>query len=132
MHRVNWPMLLTLSRFLMIPLFGWLFTVNIYYAILIVGLAGLTDILDGYLARRLAMTSDWGKMLDPLADKLMLLTALFYLGTYNYIALSIFYLVLLKESAMVAGAGILVSQGKFLGGEWIGKTTTVAFFEAIL
>ncbi len=105
MHRVNWPMLLTLSRFLMIPLFGWLFTVNIYYAILIAGLAGLTDMLDGYLARRLAMTSDWGKMLDPLADKLMLLTALFYLGTYDYIARSIFYLVLLKESAMVAERG---------------------------
>lgn len=132
MHKVNWPMLLTGSRFLMIPLFAWLFKVNIYCAVLVLVLAGITDMLDGYLARRLAMTSDWGKMLDPLADKLMLLTALFYLGTYDYIALSFFYLVLFKESAMVVGAGILVSRGRFPGSDWLGKAATSAFFAAVL
>jgi len=132
MHRVNWPMLLTLSRFVMIPVFGWLFTVNLYYALVIIALAGITDLLDGYLARRLEMTSEWGKMLDPLADKLMLLTVLFCLGANNYISFNIFYMVLLKESAMVVGSGILVSQGKFLGADWLGKVTTLAFFAAIL
>jgi cardiolipin synthase len=132
LYRINWPMLLTMSRFMMIPVFGWLFTVNRYYAIAIILLAGITDLLDGYLARRLEMTSEWGKMLDPLADKLMMLTVLFYLGINNYISISIFYLVLLKESAMVIGSGILVSQGKFIGADWLGKATTMAFFAAVL
>ncbi|MGI6649178.1 MAG: CDP-diacylglycerol--glycerol-3-phosphate 3-phosphatidyltransferase [Syntrophomonadaceae bacterium] len=125
-------MALTFSRFLMIPIFGWLFTENRYYAIVVVLVAGLTDMLDGYLARRLEMTSNWGKLLDPLADKLLLLTVLFYLGTYNIISLLYFYLVLVKESAMVIGASILASRGQFIGADWLGKATTIAFFGAIL
>lgn len=126
-------MALTLSRFFLIPIFGWLFSLNyIYWAVVVVIIAGLTDLLDGYLARRLNMTSDWGKLLDPLADKLLLLTVLFYLGTYKYISLNIFYLVLIKESAMIIGAGILCLQGKFISADGLGKVTTLAFFSAML
>ncbi len=133
MHKVNWPMLLTLSRFLMIPLFGWLFTVNIYYAILIVGLAGLTDILDGYLARRLAMTSDWGKMLDPLADKLMLIVVLISLYTVNIVPLIVIIIVLAKELLMVLGAIFLYKNRQtVVQSNIVGKAASAAFYVAII
>lgn len=129
---MNWPMIFTVIRIVMVPVYAWTFRVNVLYATLIVALAGLTDLLDGYLARRLKMTSSWGALLDPLADKLMLLAVLYNLMDSNLIPSIIFYLVLIKESAMVAGASLLLMKGQHIKAGWVGKATTGCFFAAIL
>lgn len=65
---INWPMVLTGFRLLMIPVFAEVFKTSVLYATLIIALAGITDLLDGYLARRLKMVTTWGALLDPLAS----------------------------------------------------------------
>src|SRR6185312_6989124 len=80
---LNWPNLLTMARIAMIPVvvlvfflpYGWSPPVTC----LIFALAGFTDWLDGYLARRFNESSAFGKFLDPVADKLMVTTALLLL-----------------------------------------------------
>lgn len=77
---VNLPNLLTLLRIALIPLFVLMFYAPVPWAYpvsaLIFALAGLTDVLDGYFARRLNQTSKFGAFLDPVADKLMVAVAL--------------------------------------------------------
>lgn len=77
---INLPNLLTALRILLIPVFVFFFYVPVPHAnllaTLVFGLAALTDWFDGYLARRLGATSAFGAFLDPVADKLMVVTAL--------------------------------------------------------
>ncbi len=76
----NVPHVLTLLRIILIPVFVVLFYLPISWArlacALVFGLAALTDLVDGYLARRLGQTSSLGAFLDPVADKLMVAVAL--------------------------------------------------------
>jgi len=72
---LNLPNLLTMGRVVMIPLFLWLLDrgdpTSCYWAAIVFTLASLTDALDGYLARKLNVVSVLGKLLDPLADKIL-------------------------------------------------------------
>lgn len=76
---MNIPNFLTLVRFLLIPLFVYTFFYvpegNTYAAVIFI-LSGITDILDGYIARHYNQVTKIGTLLDPLADKLMILTVL--------------------------------------------------------
>ena len=120
-------------RLVLVPVYAWTFRVSILNSTFVLALAGVTDLLDGYLARRLKMTSTWGALLDPLADKLMLLTVLYNLTDSSImVPRVIFYLVLIKESAMVAGASLLFLKGEHIKAGWVGKATTGCFFAAIL
>ena len=66
------PNLLCYLRILMVPLFIYLFLTEYYWqSAVVVLLAAGTDILDGYIARHFNMTTDWGKFIDPVADKMM-------------------------------------------------------------
>lgn len=78
--QLNFPNLLTFIRIALIPIFGIVFFqsfswVNILCSALF-GIAALTDLLDGYIARKLGQTSAFGAFLDPVADKLMITVAL--------------------------------------------------------
>ena len=66
------PNLLSIIRLLMIPLIIWLYCEAQQYglAVIVILLSGLTDIVDGFIARKYHMVSDFGKILDPAADKL--------------------------------------------------------------
>ena len=66
------PNLLSLVRLALIPLIVWLYCVKHEYlwAVVVVVLSGVTDIVDGFIARKYHMVSDFGKILDPVADKL--------------------------------------------------------------
>ncbi len=83
MHRLNIPNTLTWSRIILIPFFLVIFYLPFHYARLIAAflflLAAITDWLDGFLARQLKQTSAFGAFLDPVADKLMVATALILL-----------------------------------------------------
>ncbi len=84
---INIPTLLTLLRIAFIPLFVLVFYLPYEWAYpasaLIFGLAAITDWLDGYLARKLDQTSDFGAFLDPVADKLMVAVALLMLVDHH-------------------------------------------------
>ena len=77
---MNLPNKITLARIAMIPAFVVLYYVtaiphNFLYAAIVFALAAFTDFLDGYIARKYNMVTDFGKFLDPIADKVLVLTA---------------------------------------------------------
>lgn len=134
---MNIPNLLSLLRLCMVPLFPIVFFSDIPYANLwsaaIYALASFTDILDGYLARKLQMVTKLGRILDPLADKLMSATVIICLSIQTPILWWAAGLVCLKESMM--GIGALVQYKKISDvppAEFIGKFSTFFFFGVCL
>lgn len=131
------PNILTIFRIFLIPIFITLFFAetdnNLTYAFIVFFIAGITDILDGYIARRFNMVSDIGKVLDPLADKMMLISVLICLASIKLIPIWLLIIVMLKELTMVYGGiylyfsntKIIIPSNKF------GKLATIAFYLAI-
>lgn len=77
---MNLPNKITITRILMIPLFVLFYYLtqlnhNLLYAAIVFALAAFTDFLDGYIARKYNLVTDLGKFLDPIADKVLVLTA---------------------------------------------------------
>ena len=90
-------------------------------------LAMLTDAVDGFIARRFNQITALGKLLDPLADKLSLLTLLGLFVADGQIPLWLMTVVLLKEAILVAGGAAALKEGIVVYALPIGKVTTVAF-----
>jgi len=133
---MNIPNALTLIRFLLIPVYLYIFFSSInnsfVYSMLIFFLAGITDVLDGFIARRFNMITKWGTLLDPLADKLMLLTVLFSLSYTNIIPHWVFFIVFLKEALMIVGGFTLFKKHEtVIAAKYYGKAATVLFYVAI-
>lgn len=131
---MNVPNLLTLSRFAMIPLFLALYmNGHSVAALATVLLAGLTDILDGYIARSRGQITSTGIMLDPLADKLMMLavvTALLAGGEIPWAAVAV---MAFREIGMIATSAFFHFRGrKTVPANWLGKATTVVYYGAIM
>ena len=105
------PNILTLIRLILIPTFAIVYFSDMenahYIALVIFLVAGFTDFLDGYLARKYKITSKVGTVFDPLADKLMLLTALGSLAFNGALPMLLFFLFLAKEFFMII-AGIIL------------------------
>ena len=127
------PNILTVLRFFLIP-FTVYFLVNDQFilAIAFLTLSGLTDILDGAIARKFNLITNFGKLIDPLADKITQLSLLGTLVVKNIIPLWILVIVLVKESAMVAGASFLYGKELVVSSKWYGKAATVLFYLAIV
>ncbi|HYE83569.1 MAG TPA: CDP-alcohol phosphatidyltransferase family protein [Clostridia bacterium] len=134
---MNIPNALTIIRLLLIPGFVYYFYSPMEYgikaAIVIFVVAGLTDILDGFIARKYNLITRLGIVLDPLADKLMLLTVLISITLKNQIPFWIIVVVAIKETLLLMGAitlfndhDIVVPANKF------GKLSTIAFYIAVL
>lgn len=108
---MNLPNILTILRFVLVPVFAAIFLSHLKYnyliALSIFLLSGLTDVLDGFIARRYNMITQFGKLFDPLADKLMILTVLWCLVLKEYIPSWVFYIVLAKEIFMILGSALL-------------------------
>lgn len=128
--------MLTVVRFLLMPVFVYFFFSeidrNYIISSVIFLLAGVTDILDGYIARKYNMVTKWGKLMDPLADKIMQLTVIFCLTYKNAIPLWVIYVFLTKEMLMVVGSLVLYRDKIVIGASWYGKAATVLFYLAIL
>lgn len=138
---MNIPNLLTIARLGMVPLFVFCFVKGcegtlaggVYYAAGLFVLAALTDILDGYIARKYNQITDFGKLADPLADKMMQIAAIACLAVYDRIAAWIFYVFLAKEVLMICGASRLLKRFKFVVySQWSGKIATVILFVCIV
>jgi len=94
-------------------------------------LAGVTDVLDG--TRKFNMVTSFGKLADPLADKLMQLTALTILTIQDIIPLPVLIIVVAKESFMIIGSILIYKKVNFVvQADWYGKFATVVFFLAIV
>lgn len=129
------PNLLTCMRIVMIPLFIWLYSGTQQYelAALVLLISGLTDILDGFVARKFNMISDLGKFLDPVADKLTQAAILVCLSVRYPLMLGIFALMFVKEIyAFYSGLQVVKKTGIVLGAQWHGKAATVLLYTMLL
>lgn len=134
----NVPNALTILRLVLVPVFAVLFrSGRPKWALVVFCAASLTDMLDGQLARRLNQITDFGKLFDPLADKLMVLTALAcqamtdvpWSAGFPWAAILI---VLAKEVFMVAGGAFMLGKGVVVSANYFGKTATVAFMASLI
>ena len=99
------PNLITAFRFLLVPpLVILLLNERFGAALILFGVAGFSDGLDGYLAKRYGWTSRLGELMDPLADKLLLVSSFVTLGWLGWIPLWLVVLVVLRDLIIVGGA----------------------------
>ena len=127
------PNALTMIRLVLVPVFAGLFANgHPRWALAVFCAASLTDALDGYLARKLNQISDFGKLFDPLADKLMVLTALICQGTAGVIPWAAVLIVLAKELYMMAGAVFMLNRNVVVYANYFGKTATVFFMAGLI
>ncbi|MDQ0415862.1 cardiolipin synthase [Croceifilum oryzae] len=129
---LNVPNLLTLVRFLLVPVYLFIFFSDIpsparlCWAIGIIFLAGLTDVVDGYLARRNNQVTQMGAMLDPLADKCMLMAIFLSLLLSDKISWEAAFAILFRDLGMIVYGAIVHFQGrKTVPANFLGKMTTV-------
>jgi CDP-diacylglycerol---glycerol-3-phosphate 3-phosphatidyltransferase len=120
---------ITVSRILAIPLILVLLKnpdpkYQIMTAVLFL-LASVTDMLDGYLARKRELVTTLGKFLDPMADKLLIVTALIGLITTRGIPVWMVIVIVGREIAVTGLRGIAVSQGMVIAASRLGKYKTV-------
>lgn len=125
---VNVPNLLSFLRIALVPVFLWLLLDEFFLAaIAVLAFAGLTDFLDGYLARKLNQTTKLGKMLDPVADRLYIFATLLALSATGYVPWWLAGLVILRDLLMLISLPVLASVGyKSLPVHYLGKASTFA------
>lgn len=127
------PNILTAIRLLLIPvIFYFAFNENYIFAVIFLTLSGITDVLDGYIARKFNFITDFGTLFDPLADKLTQMSTLIVLVIQDVIPLWILIIVIIKELLMISGAAFLYDKNTVIGSRWYGKAATVVFYIAIL
>ena len=126
---------LSLFRILLIPVIVWLYVGRgrHYAAVAVVAVSGLTDMADGYIARRFHMVSDLGKVLDPVADKLTQAAILISLASRYSALWWVFGLLCVKELIQAAlGYGAVRVTGQMQGARWYGKVSTGVFYATMM
>lgn len=125
------PNLLTMVRLILIPIFVWLYlgTDSGVWPAVVVVLSGLTDLADGWVARQFHMVSNFGKALDPVADKLTQAAVLFCLVLRFPVLWVILGLLLVKESLLSVIVLLATRKsGVIEGARWHGKVTTTLLY----
>ncbi len=132
------PNMITTLRFFLVPIYIMFFYSSIenslLYATLIFILAGITDVIDGHIARKYNLITKLGTVLDPLADKLMQITVLVTFTTKGYVPLWAIAIIGIKEVLMIIG-GLILYYGKseeVIPANRYGKLATVVFYVTIL
>ena len=132
-RNMNVPNALTALRILLIPVYIVLFAKGLKYPALAVFLgASFTDLLDGMIARRFNKITDLGKLMDPLADKLMVLTVMFSMAIGNgrippVVPWAAVCIVLGKELVMMLGGLLMLRRHVVVYSRLIGKTAHFLF-----
>ncbi len=125
------PNLLSLFRILLIPLILWLYIgLNEYYwTIVVIAISGLSDVIDGFIARHFNQVSDFGKALDPIADKLTQGSLILCLTTRYPWMIALIIIFILKEVVMsIMGLIIFKKDNSMNSAKWHGKVATAFLY----
>ncbi len=135
---MNLPNKLTLLRILLIPVFVALveidFAGHYLWAVAVFAIASFTDYLDGHLARKWGLVTDFGKFADPLADKVLTTTAIIYLVQMNLCHPVVLIIIIAREFA-VSGVRMIAASapgGKVIAANMWGKVKTVLQMVSII
>lgn len=127
------PNALTIARFILIPFIIISLVQNNYIlTFILLTISGLTDVLDGFIARKFDLITNFGKLVDPLADKSTQIAILTTLALKEIIPIWMIVILFLKEFAMIAGASFLYGKELVVSSKWYGKLATVLFYIAIV
>ncbi|MFZ2125093.1 MAG: CDP-alcohol phosphatidyltransferase family protein [Candidatus Saccharimonadales bacterium] len=120
-HSVT-PNQVTVLRFILIPIMCYLFAISMFdWALVVFVIAASTDFIDGAMARTRNQITDLGKIIDPVADKLLILTALVFIG-FDYLIVKIFVgFIALELVAIFLDAIFALKIGKVIGANVYGK-----------
>ena len=127
---------LTLCRVVMIPIFLVLlyvdFTGHLWAALAVFILASVTDFIDGYVARHYHQITDFGKFMDPLADKLLLMSAMAWFVEVAWMPAWAFFVVIARELAVTGLRLVAVEQGRVIAAAKSGKVKTACTMVGII
>lgn len=128
---MNVPNILTLIRLCLVPLYVVVFRceegIRLFSALIFLT-ASATDVLDGYLARKLNMSTRWGQLMDPLADKCMQLAVILTLFSARQVPIWFLVILVIKELMMITGGIFLYSKKTYVKANNAGKLSTVVLF----
>ncbi len=131
------PNIISIFRIFLVAVFAVAFIgyypESVPFAVSVFILSGISDVADGLLARKFGWTSDLGRVLDPVADKLMQVTALFCLSLKGVAPWWLFAFFLVKEGMMIVGALVLFKKRNVIYGSKIfGKIAAVSFYAIVV
>lgn len=133
---LNIPNILTMMRIAAIPLLAGLLMSPSqsagFWAAAVFALASITDWLDGYIARRMGIVTIFGKFLDPIADKLIVMAAMIMILPYGRLPAWMVLLILGREIIITGLRGIASSEGIVIQASDLGKFKTIFQIVAIL
>lgn len=130
--KLNLPTVLTLSRIVLIPVFVFTVYHHPVFGAFVFSLASLTDFLDGYLARRSGEITKFGIILDPIADKFLVISALVVLVDMERLPAWIAIVIIAREFLVTGLRAVAFSKDIIIPAEIGGKIKTTAQFAAIL
>lgn len=125
------PNILSLLRLLLIPVIIWLYIVkkDPVWTTVVLALSGITDIVDGVIARKYHMVSDFGKAFDPVADKLTQIAMLLCLvSRFRWMLLPLSVMIIKEITAGVVSLLVIRKTGNVFGAVWHGKVTTISLY----
>ena len=127
---MNLPNKLTLMRIIMIPVFVVLlyldFPFNNLVALAVFILASITDTLDGYIARKYNLITDFGKFMDPIADKLLVTAAMLVFVDWHMMPAWVVIVVVAREFIVSALRLVAANNGRVIAAGWSGKVKTAS------
>jgi len=129
---MNLPNKLTIGRILVVPVFVILLMFEYYYiSAIIFVLASLTDMFDGMIARKYNLVTNFGKIMDPLADKILVVAALVCLVELGQVAAWMVIIILAREFAVTGLRSVAAAQGVVIAAGTTGKIKTILQMIAI-
>ena len=133
---MNLPNKLTLLRIILIPAFMavlyWGFPGANYVALAIFVVASITDLLDGKIARKYNLVTDFGKFADPLADKMLVTAAMLWFVETGQMAAWMLLIVIVREFAVSGLRMIASDKGRVIAAGWSGKVKTASTMVCIV
>lgn len=119
--RLNLPILLTLSRIVLIPVFIMVAPERPFLGAVIFGIASITDFLDGYIARKRGQITKFGIILDPIADKFLVIAALVLLVDMSRLSVWIAVAIIVREFLVTGLRAVALSKDIVIPAEMGGK-----------
>ena len=127
------PNLLSMLRIVLIaPFVAFFLQKNYIIAAIALIISGLSDALDGFIARTFNQVTDVGKVLDPIADKLTLISIMVCVTIFSPIVLPVMLVLILKDMGMLVGGSVLIKKGITPpAAKWYGKVSTFMFYISV-